>query len=151
MQQMYEQQTMHSALLTGRAECLWRLSRFEELDDLLKNQSALRNSSNWGIRCGQTLLSFRRGELDDFTSEVRRCRLPVLKQLRFASGDEQISYNKFYPMVMKLSLISEMELAQTAVEKLVSAPKSISEAQNILQDLFDEWDARLELLQPTAR
>lgn len=151
MQQMYEQQTMHSALLTGRAECLWRLSRFEELDDLLENQSALRNSSNWGIRCGQTLLGFRRGKVEDFARDVRRCRLPVLEQLRAASGDEQISYNKLYPMVMKLSLISEMELAQTVVEKLVATPKSKSEAQDILQGLFVEWDARLELLQPTAR
>lgn len=151
MQQMYEQQTMHSALLTGRAECLWRLSRFEELDDLLENQSALRNSSNWGIRCGQALLGFRRGKVDDFANDVRRCRLPVLEQLRAASGDEQISYNKLYPLVMKLSLISEMELAQTVVEQLVATPKSKSEAQDILQALFVEWDARLELLQPTAR
>lgn len=151
IQHMYEQQTMHSALLTGRAECLWRLSRFEELDDLLENQPALRNSSNWGIRCGQTLLGFRRGKVDDFASDVRRCRLPVLEQLRAASGDEQISYNKLYPLVMKLSLISEMELAQTVVEQLLATPRSKSEAQDILQGLFDEWDARLELLQPTAR
>lgn len=151
MQQMYEQQTMHSTLLTGRAECLWRLSRFEELDDLLENQSDLRNSSNWGIRCGQTLLGFRQGKVDLFTSEVRRCRLSVLEQLRAASGDEQISYNKLYALVMKLSLVSEMELAQTVVQQLVATPKSKSEAQDILMGLFIEWDARLELLQPTAR
>lgn len=147
MKQMHER-NVQASLLTESVEPLWRLGRFEELDKLLEN-TKLRESSNWGIRCGQVLLGIRKGHVEEVSTEIRKCRLSVLEKLR-ATGDDQSSYNKVYPHVMKLNLITEMEIVQDVVQKFALA-KTVQESHDILKNLFHQWDNRLQILQPTAR
>lgn len=147
MKQLYDDK-IYPKLLTESAEPLWRLGRFEELDELLENDK-LRDSEHWGIRCGQVLLSFRKGCVDEFNKEIEKCRLSVLKQLS-ATGDSQTSYNKVYSLVMKLHLITEMEDAQNVVNKFATI-ETKNEAHDCLIEFVREWTSRLEILQPTAR
>lgn len=148
IKQLYDQH-VPSALVAACAEPLWRLGRFEELDDLLGN-TKLRDQSDWGIRCGQVMLALRKGDRTELSDQIDLCRLSVLQQLRTQDGDERSSYDKVYPMMLRLHQIAEIEMCQVAVDAIVDASHSL-QADRILGSLFDEWDARLELLQPTAR
>lgn len=148
IKQMYDQH-VPSSLVAACAEPLWRLGRFEELDDMLAN-TKLRDQSDWGIRCGQVMLALRKGDVPEFSDQIDLCRLSVLQQLRTHDGDERSSYDKVYPMMLRLHQIAEIEMCQVAVDSIVMASHNL-QADRILSGLFDEWDARLELLQPTAR
>lgn len=145
-------------LVTEMIEPLWQLSRFDELDEMLQDNATTiaSDTPHWGVRCGRLLLRFRADDVAAFHAEVEQCRLPILQQLRAsAADDEQVSYNKLYPLIMKLHLISEIEMADEMRRSLrrtiVGGSVEVDAAKRKLQTLFDEWDARLELLQPTTR
>lgn len=148
IRQIYDQH-VPSSLVSACAEPLWRLGRFEELDDMLGN-TKLRDQPDWGIRCGQVMLALRKGEVSEFSDQIDLCRLSVLQQFRTQDGDERSSYEKVYPMMLRLHQIAEIEMCQVAVDSIILANHE-QQADRILTGLFDEWDSRLELLQPTAR
>lgn len=147
MKQLYDQN--NDALLQSTAEPLWRLGRFDELNVLIEN-SNFKESADWGIRCGQILLKFRKDNDNEFATEIDRSRLLILKSLRIV-GDEQNSYHKGYSNVIKLHLISEIEQARNFLNKLlIENSGNIPNSHSMLK-LFKDWDARLHLLQPAAR
>lgn len=132
-------------LLQANVEPLWQLSSWDTMDTYL-DAIQCRQSDNWPVRCAEVLLSFRKPQNDgNFFEEVEKCRLSVLKELR-STGDEQSSYNKEYPLVLKLHLITEIEGAYSALKNFES-----TRSTDVYNELFGEWNGRLELLQPTAR
>lgn len=151
MKQLHDQNT--ELLLQSTAEPLWRLGRFDNLDELVVNEK-LKDSPEWGIRCGQILLKLRKGVDLDFMQEIEKSRLSVTKSLRIV-GDEQNLYHKGYANVMKLHLISEIEQAYNAVSAIVAKCRSASnvkrEIKNLLENFLADWDGRLQLLQPSVR
>lgn len=147
MKELYNQN--YDVILQSTAEPLWRLSRFEALEDLIET-SNLKESSEWGIRCGQILLDFRKNDNDIFEREIDKSRLAVLNDLRIV-GDEQNCYHKGYSNVMKLHLISEIEQAYSLTSKILNGDLDSTQISNAFENLFHDWDGRLQLLQPTAR
>lgn len=147
MKELYDQN--YEAILQSSAEPLWRLSRFEALEELIET-SNLKDSSEWGIRCGQILLDFRKNDNQLFEFEIDKSRLAVLKDLRIV-GDEQNCYHKGYSNVMKLHLISEIEQAYYLTSKILNGELDSTQISSALKQLFGDWDGRLQLLQPAAR
>lgn len=145
MKQLFDQ---NEALLQNSAEALWRLSRFDELQDLIKN-SNFQESNEWGIRCGQILLDFRKDDDELFADEIDKSRLAIFKNLRIV-GDEQNPYQKGYSHLMKLHMISEIEQARETMNKIIKSDSS-QMCIEILENFFKDWEVRLHLLQPTAR
>lgn len=145
MKQLYDQNV--DALLQSSAEPLWRLGRFEELNDLIQTNN-MKDSTNWGIRCGQILLNFRRDDDISFANELDKSHLVVLQTLRIV-GDEQNSYQKGYSNVMKLHLISEIEQARNVINKV--SDNTNDDIARTITKLLTDWDARLKLLQPSPR
>lgn len=143
MKRLFDQN--NDALLLSSAEPLWRLGRFEELQELIEN-SNFEDRNDWGVRCGQTLLKFRQNS-DDFTAELDTSRLAVLRNLRIV-GDEQNPYEKGYSHIMKLHMISEIEQAQDAMKDVL---RDENRSSATFERLFGDWELRLSLLQPTAR
>lgn len=47
-------------LLEVQAEPLWRLGRYEDLNELLERRELQKNKS-WGVQVGRALLNFRNG------------------------------------------------------------------------------------------
>ncbi|KAJ6637162.1 Serine/threonine-protein kinase ATR [Pseudolycoriella hygida] len=137
-----------NSLLIGKAEPLWRLSRFEELEELLEKDD-IRSSQNWGVQCGQVLLNFTKGRFDEYESALNNCRLSVLKEFH-TSSDCKSDYNTRYPVVLKLHLITEMESVQEMFNEFIGQ-QCVDASTQVLQVLFDLWDARLQVMQPTAR
>lgn len=145
MKEMYDQ----NVLMQSCAESLWRLGRFEELEEMIEC-SDFKESSEWGIRCGQILLDFRRNEKNLFAAEVDKTQLTILKDLRIV-GDEQNCYQKGYSDIMKLHLISEIEQAHDVVTEVLDEKLTLLQCEKAMEKLFEDWEARLLLLQPTAR
>lgn len=146
MKEFYDQN--NDALLQSSAEPLWRLGRFDELNELIETRN-LRDSTDWGIRCGQILLNFRLDDDVAFETEVDKTRLVILKNLRIV-GDEQNSYQKGYSNVMKLHLISEIEQTRDSMNQVIDANGKLKNP-NAMQKLFLDWTARTQLLQPVPR
>lgn len=136
-------------LLQSSAEPLWRLGRFDELEQLIE-RSNMEGNSEWGIRCGQILLDFRKDDKKLFEFEVNNSRLMILKDLRIV-GDEQNCYHKGYSHIMKLHSICEIEQAHNIVSKIVDGNLDVVAGQSAFKKLFEDWDERLHLLQPAAR
>ncbi|KAG4077877.1 hypothetical protein HA402_013811 [Bradysia odoriphaga] len=146
MKQFYDKNI--DSLLIGKAEPLWRLGRFEELESLLENDN-IRASQNWGVQCGQVLLKFTKGKFDEYPTALNNCRLSVLKEFH-STSDGKSDYNTRYPVVLKLHLITEMESVQEMLNEF-SCQQDVDSSTQVLNVLFDLWNARLEILQPTAR
>ena len=62
-----------------KAEPLWRLGRFEELDKLV-NVEQIQDSSNWGVRCGQLFLKFRQNDHVGF-EKVNSCFFFAIQEI----------------------------------------------------------------------
>lgn len=146
MKDIYDENA--NALLQSSAEPLWRLGRFDELNQLIETRN-LKDSTDWGVRCGQILLNFRLNDDVAFEVEVDKSRLVILENLRIA-GDEQNSYQKGYANVMKLHLISEIEQARDSMNQVIDANGKVKNV-NAMQKLFLDWTARTQLLQPVPR
>lgn len=136
-------------LVQNSAEPLWRLGRFDELEELIEN-SEFKNSPDWGIRCGKILLDFRKADACIFAKEINNSRLIILNDFR-QMNDEHNSYHKGYPTAMKMHLVCEIEQAFSFVTRIGEQEISSDVSVAALKRLFDEWDARLQYLQPVAR
>ncbi|XP_059610309.1 serine/threonine-protein kinase ATR-like [Phlebotomus argentipes] len=131
-----------------RAEPLWQMGRFEELDDMI-TRTEVDESDGWGIRCGALLLAYRQDNEDSFTSELRKARLSIMKSLKCAEI-EQNAYQKSYSDVQKLHMITEIEKAFTIMKKL-SGNVSEEQGKHLMEVFFKDWDARIQLLRPSTR
>lgn len=146
MKQFYNKNI--DSLSIGKAEPLWRLGRFEELEELLERDE-IRCSQNWGVQCGQVLLNFTKGKFDAYATALNNCRLSVLKEFHTTS-DGKSDYNTRYPVVLKLHLITEMDSVQEMFNEFVTQ-QDVDTSTHVLNVLFDLWNARLAVMQPTAR
>lgn len=126
-----------------KAEPLWRLSRFDELEELLKEEEVLQ-STNWGVRCGQLLLKFRADNHENFQTELRNTRIAMMKNLKI-SGNEQTSYEKNYREFINFHLIAEFEKVDEAYEQLKKATNK--DRLSIIKNLVEEWNLRMEFVQ----
>lgn len=147
MKELYDQN--FDIILESTAEPLWRLGRFEALEELIES-SNFKESSEWGIRCGQILLDFRKNDGQIFELETNKSRLAVLNDLRIV-GDEQNCYHKGYSNVMKLHLISEIEQAFCLTSKILNKNMDETQVLTAIKKLLQDWDGRLQVLQPAAR
>lgn len=129
-----------------KAEPLWRLSRFAELDELLADKT-IQQSTDWGVRCGSLLSTFNKFAADEgegalnFANELCNTRLALMKNLK-VSGSEHTAYGKNYGGVIHLHLISELEKAQIAVKEILNKASSLE----ILQGLIKETNLRMEFI-----
>lgn len=147
MKELYDQN--FDIILESTAEPLWRLGRFEALEELIES-SNFKESSEWGIRCGQILLDFRKNDGQIFELETNKSRLAVLNDLRIV-GDEQNCYHKGYSNVMKLHLISEIEQAFSLTAKILNKNMDETQVLTAIRKLLQDWEGRLQVLQPAAR
>lgn len=128
-----------------KAEPLWRLSRFDELEQLLKDEQVAK-SKTWGVRCGQLLLKFRANDDDEsFAQELQDTRLAMMKNLKI-SGNEKTAYGKNYREIINLHLITEFEKVEKAVAK-IKETKSVTKGVEVIKNLIEEWNSRMEFVQ----
>lgn len=123
------------------AEPLWRLGRFEEVDQAVKSHQ-LHESANWGVRCGLVLHCLRENSADRFQLQTRKAREVILKSLRLTEIGKS-SYTKGYEQMLKLHLIAEIEKTFEVFEEMQMQNYEIAPKQ--LDGYFQEMAARLEV------
>ncbi|ALC39342.1 mei-41 [Drosophila busckii] len=136
-----------------KAELLWRLGSYDELEQLQQQQQT-RAKPNWHAQCAQACLALRQVDCSrlEFASLLDNMRVGVLEQLRSCSALQQHSYAHAYDEVLKLHMLHELQCAQQLLEQLQQpAAAEESQQQQLMQQYFAAWQARLQLLQPQVR
>ncbi|XP_067639107.1 serine/threonine-protein kinase ATR [Eurosta solidaginis] len=143
-----------------KSELLWRLGRYEELEELLEDSVMRRKTANWNIQCADAFLLYRQPivikpmeaedtTLAEFTQRLDVIRRNVLATMRSCSGIKQKSYPHSYEEVVKLHLLNEMEKNKQLMHKVIAANEV--ECLSNVRDFFNDWDRRLSVLQPVVR
>ncbi|XP_026848306.1 serine/threonine-protein kinase ATR [Drosophila persimilis] len=126
-----------------KAELLWRLGSYDELDEF---------QANWPAQCAQGCLALRQPltTQSQFDSLLDGMRSSVLEQLRSCSAVQQHSYANAYDAVLKLHLVHELQCSQQLVEQLQQ--EAAEDRQELLmREYFEDWQARLQVIQPQVR
>ncbi|XP_035792224.1 serine/threonine-protein kinase ATR-like [Anopheles albimanus] len=160
----YYDTALRGPLQAIQAEPLYRLGRFEELEELLHyRQNTLSSEQpmgqHWGVICGSLIVKYRRTGLDDdaaggeFEAQVERARLEVLRGRGTRSGsrtlDDLGTYEKRYEQVLKLHIISEIEqcgFLMRRVRQNGTTRKTIDDVSQLIGNL----NTRLDVLHPNA-
>ncbi|XP_063698186.1 serine/threonine-protein kinase ATR-like [Culicoides brevitarsis] len=129
------------------AEPLWRLSRWDELENLIQ-EPGIKESDIWGINCGQLLIDFRASKHEDFDQEIDRIRLSLLRVLKTHESEQSI-YQKCYSQILKLHMLTEIQKAEETMLEIGSETNENAVCRN-LQAMLSDWASRNELLQPTS-
>ncbi|KAM6912554.1 serine/threonine-protein kinase ATR isoform 1-T1 [Xenentodon cancila] len=130
-----------SELNTYRVEAAWKLGKWDLLDDYL---SSNQQSSTWGVRLGQMLLSAKKQDAEAFYEKLKLVRKEQVVPLSAASY-ECGTYQRGYEYIVRLHMLSELEHTFNELQKHRegSTPS--------LTRLPPHWSDRLEMTQNSFR
>lgn len=139
-----------------KAELLWRLGSYDELEQLqLEQQEQRRSKPNWHAQCAQACLALRQPTTTkiEFDSMLDTMRCSVLDQLRSCTALQQHSYAHAYDNVLKLHMLHELQCSQQLVDQLTALQPAETEQEQtqLMHNYFADWQARLQILQPQLR
>ncbi|KAM6969300.1 serine/threonine-protein kinase ATR [Tautogolabrus adspersus] len=130
-----------SELNNYRVEAAWKLGKWDLLEDYLSSDS---QSSTWGVRLGQLLLSAKKQDDETFYEKLKVVRKEQIVPLSAASY-ECGTYQRGYEYIVRLHMLSELEhtFAELQKQRECSAPS--------LSQLPPHWSDRLEMTQNSFR
>ncbi|XP_016893203.1 serine/threonine-protein kinase ATR isoform X2 [Cynoglossus semilaevis] len=130
-----------SELNSYRVEAAWKLGQWDLLEDYLSSD---RQSSTWGVRLGQLLLSAKKQDGKMFYEKLKLVRKEQVVPLSAASY-ECGTYQRGYEYIIRLHMLSELEHSFTDLQKQreTSTPR--------LSQLPPHWTHRLEMTQNSFR
>ncbi|XP_054597718.2 serine/threonine-protein kinase ATR isoform X1 [Nothobranchius furzeri] len=134
-------QQWKSELNTYRVEAAWKLGKWDLLEDYLSSDQ---QSSTWGVRLGQLLLSAKKQDAESFYEKLKLVRKEQVVPLSAASY-ECGTYQRGYEYIVRLHMLSELEHTFTELQqrKKGSVPH--------LSKLPPHWSDRLEMTQNSFR
>ncbi|KAM3961050.1 LOW QUALITY PROTEIN: ATR serine/threonine kinase meiotic 41 [Aphomia sociella] len=131
------------------AEPLWRLGRFEQLDDLVKKPvPACRE--NWGLLMGRVLLSFRAQDHDRFVISCKETTSRLLAQMDAEAKGEN-ALRSGYQSVLGLHILTEAGHMEEVLRKLRNINDGDRHGTDLINQLLDEWRRRLSVVQFDVR
>ncbi|CAK1547250.1 unnamed protein product [Leptosia nina] len=131
------------------AEPLWRLGRFEQLEDIVA-KPVPPSRENWGLLMGRILLAYRKQEHDLFVTSCSDGMNRLLQQMDTESRGES-ALRSGYQSVLGLHIISEAGHAEEVLKGLKNLQDGESQGEQIICRLLDEWRQRLSLVQSDVR
>ncbi|KAH8378097.1 hypothetical protein KR093_009279 [Drosophila rubida] len=146
--QRLSDQRMDEYFSECKAELLWRLGSYDELDELEQP----RCKPNWHAQCAQACLALREPTTSklQFDGLLDGMRGSVLEQLRSCSALQQHSYAHAYDHVLKLHMLHELQCSQLLIEQLQQQPEQ-QQAEQLMRNYFQDWQCRLQVVQPQLR
>ncbi|KAM9356452.1 serine/threonine-protein kinase ATR isoform 2-T2 [Pholidichthys leucotaenia] len=130
-----------SELNTYRVEAAWKLGKWDLLEDYL---SLDQQSSMWGVRLGQLLLSAKKQDAETFYKKLKLVRKEQVVPLSAASY-ETGTYQRGYEYIVRLHMLSELE--HTFTELMKHRENSSLK----LSQMPPHWSDRLEMTQNSFR
>ncbi|XP_065155593.1 LOW QUALITY PROTEIN: serine/threonine-protein kinase ATR [Atheta coriaria] len=136
-------------MLEAQTEPLWRLGRYDELDQLLQKRE-LQESTNWGVHTGRALIHFRNGDRNAFKQQLETLKMIQVDSLG-ASSLEEGTYQHGYYYIARIHAINELEQIENGVHELLLRPQSEQSAHAIINQMKDEWELRLKCVQQSVK
>ncbi|XP_031765193.2 serine/threonine-protein kinase ATR isoform X2 [Galleria mellonella] len=131
------------------AEPLWRLGRFEQLEELAKKPVPA-GRENWGLLMGRILLSFRAQDHEGFLSSCRETRSRLLAQVG-CEGQGEGALRGGYQSILGLHIVTEAGHMEEVFTKLKNINDGDRQGMDIINQLLDEWRRRLSVVQSDVR
>ncbi|KAK9719934.1 Phosphatidylinositol 3- and 4-kinase [Popillia japonica] len=142
-----KQPEYEGVLLEMQAEPLWRLNRYDDLDELLKKHG-LKDNNSWGVNIGRALLQI--GTQSKFSETLKILRSQQIDSLAATSLEEGI-YQHGYESIVKLHALNELEQIETIVRELLLKSNDHKAAEWIINKLSSEWDLRIKVVQESTK
>ncbi|KAJ8730029.1 hypothetical protein PYW07_017067 [Mythimna separata] len=131
------------------AEPLWRLGRFDDLEELCKKPVPPSNE-NWGLLMGRTLLAYRQQDHDAFLISCKDTTSRLLAQMDGESKGEN-ALRSGYQSVLGLHIITETSNAEEVLQRLKELRDGDRQSTEMVNQLLDEWRRRLSVVQSDVR
>ncbi|CAG9804809.1 unnamed protein product [Chironomus riparius] len=147
LERLYETNKEHQYCDEIKAESLWRLSRFDDFDDLL-NSGKVSDWTNWNVVCGSLITKFRQEDINQFWNELENARMRVMTNFKISDSQEAV-YQDNYSEIFHLHILSEFEKFQISFED-IKANKDFANTMKVLKNLIKELDSRKMVLQTST-
>ncbi|XP_045771949.1 serine/threonine-protein kinase ATR-like isoform X2 [Maniola jurtina] len=131
------------------AEPLWRLGRFEQLDELAK-KPVPPSRENWGLLMGRVLLAYRNQDHDLFKISCDNAMNRLLSQMDGESRGES-ALRSGYQSILGLHIITEASHAEDILQRLKDLEDGNRQSRDIVNQLLSEWRQRLSVVQYDVR
>ncbi|KAL3272429.1 hypothetical protein HHI36_013911 [Cryptolaemus montrouzieri] len=136
-------------LLEMQAEPLWRLGRFDILNDLLQKPE-MKSNKSWGAQIGKALIHFNKGERNEFKDTLDFLKLQQVNSLGAASLEEG-AYQHGYSYISRLHSLNELQRVEKFIFELLVRPNDNKFVENIINKLKNEWQLRIKIVQESVR
>ncbi|XP_030746712.1 serine/threonine-protein kinase ATR-like isoform X2 [Sitophilus oryzae] len=136
-------------LLEVQAEPLWRLGKYDDLENLLNKPDLLENKS-WGVQVGRSLVYIKKGERDLFKSTLESIKRQQVESFGSASLEEG-AYQHGYNYITRLHCLNELEQIEKTLSELFLKPNDKNYAEKIMKKLSYEWQLRIKVVQTSVR
>lgn len=152
---------MSTSLVKYGVEAAWQLGKWDQLETFL---SGTQMQPSWGVGVGEILLAVRSRDANQYHKRLCQLREQQITPLS-AANMEKWAYQRAYPLILKLHMISEMEELFSCL--LQFKPKSddikskfllghlseegSSPAPLSLVQLVERWNKRQALVQTSQR
>ncbi|XP_012551263.2 serine/threonine-protein kinase ATR [Bombyx mori] len=131
------------------AEPLWRLGRFEQLEELVSQPVPI-CKENWGVVMGRLLLAYRKQDHDNFVVCCKDATVRLLAQMDGESKGES-ALRSGYQSVLGLHIVTEVEHAEEVLRRLKELQDGDRRSNVIINQLLDEWRRRISVVQSDVR
>ncbi|XP_072931916.1 serine/threonine-protein kinase ATR isoform X2 [Epargyreus clarus] len=131
------------------AEPLWRLGRFEQLEELAKTPVPS-SRENWGLLMGRILLSYRQQDHDEFANSCKDAMTRLVAQINGESRGESAVRSE-YQSILGLHIVTEARHVGDVLQRLQKENDNNSQNEEIVVQLLGEWRRRLAVVQSDVR
>lgn len=129
------------ALWELQAEPLWRLGRYDDLQELVDRPELTKNFS-WSVQISRALLSFRNNESTKFQSVIEELRYQQVEALGAATLEEG-AYQHGYGYVSRLHILNEMQRIEKMTSEMLK--RNGYDVDDLIKQLAFEWELRLKV------
>ncbi|KAF7269206.1 hypothetical protein GWI33_017672 [Rhynchophorus ferrugineus] len=132
-----------------QAEALWRLGKYDDLEQLLEKPD-LQHQNSWAIQLGKSLVHIKKGERDLFNSTLECLKRQQVESFGSASLEEG-AYHHGYSYITNLHCLTELEQIEKTLFQLYLKPNDKNYAEKIMKKLSNEWQLRIKVVQTNIR
>ncbi|XP_041978766.1 serine/threonine-protein kinase ATR [Aricia agestis] len=131
------------------AEPLWRLGRFEQLDELVK-KPVPPSRENWGLLMGRVLIAYRKQEVTSFDEACSHAAASLVTQMHTDTRGES-ALRTTYHSVVGLHILAEAGHAMELLKRFKDMEDGSRRCEDLLNELLSEWRQRLSIVQSDVR
>ncbi|KAL4704204.1 hypothetical protein ACJJTC_011830 [Scirpophaga incertulas] len=136
-------------LMELSAEPLWRLGRFDQLEELTKKPIPTCRE-NWGLLMGKILLAYRAQDYERIEIACNVANSRLIAQMDGESKGES-ALRSDYQSVLGLHIVSEARHLGELLKSLQDLNDGDKKSVVIINQLLEEWRRRLSMVQSDVR